>query len=330
MRVILLLGAGFCVPAGLPIGAALFDSAPAPHSRKATCAVERTLSAWHRWRAENPESPAECFISDVFQSTSTENLTLWPSLIRFLGYRLAEPFATFYRYENRTSRSRDNLFEARLCAAHDAWWEAVLTNVGPDDQLSVITTNWDIWIERALRPRPMPRSRRPGFHYGWGAEKLEATTAYPRSPWRKEPYIHGSVPLLKLHGSLSWSVEGDRLLKYGDLRPAFRGDVAIVPPLRYKVPPSWAGDLWQMAKDALARATHVVVVGYSFPAYDDRLERLFREALSQSNPDVHVFDPNADEICARLDQLIGVSLSFPHAGLPEGIPAVQAILSGAS
>lgn len=326
MEIVLFLGAGFSAPAGLPVGNALFESPAFPHSRKAAVDIQRTLSAWSAWRADNPERAAEEFISMVYESDSIECVSLWASLVRFLGYRLADPFATFYQYDGRTSRSRDNIFEAGLCASHQEWWDTILPFTYRGVKLTVITTNWDIWIERALRPAPLKRRPRPGFNYGWGPERLVATTAYPRSAWRKNPRISGSVPVFKLHGSLNWALERGHLAKYGDLRPAFRGDAAIVPPVKCKVPPGWAANLWDKAMSAIANASRIFVVGSSFPEYDLELRRLFHKACEESRPVIDIFDPNAELVRARLREFVQSRAIITHPGLPEGVADLEIVL----
>jgi len=322
-----LLGAGFCAPAGLPLGAKLFDGSVVAHSKRAARDVQRTLSAWEAWRAKHPGDAAEEFISRVYESDSLESAALWPSLVRFLGYRLAQPFATFGRYDGKTSRWRDNIFEARLCVAHEVWWDSILRFAMPAERLTVMTTNWDIWVERALRPRAMQRPYRPGFNYGYGAERLAATTAYPRSAWRKDPQVSGSVPVLKLHGSLNWAVENNELVRYGDLRPAFRGDAAIVPPTKRKATPRWLSDIWRQAAVALTTADKLVMVGYSLPEYDEEVYRLLREGLCERLPPVHVFDPNVDKVVRRLTRLLpGVSV-ISHPGLPEGLSEIASVFA---
>lgn len=53
------------------------------------------------------------------------------------------------------------------------------------------------------------------------------------------------LTLLKLHGSLSWAVRGGQLEKYSDSRPAFRGDVAIIPPIEQKEFANWLHPIWK-------------------------------------------------------------------------------------
>jgi hypothetical protein len=116
-------------------------------------------------------------------------------------------------------------------------------------------------------------------------------------------------------------------VKYGDLRPAFRGDAAIVPPTQHKVPPSWAEDFWQQARAALEGADCVLAVGYSFAPYDTHVWNLFKNSVLISRASIHIFSPNAAAICARLSATLpGLGIAA-HSGLPEGISDVAAILT---
>lgn len=322
---VLFLGAGFSVPAGLPSVADLFTPIEFAHSEKAIQDIDTILNAYQKWRLDNPSLHTEEFISDLYRNFLNPEFgkpLLWPSLVRFLGYKLAYPFARFY---GRGSRSSDNIFEAKIASDHKLWWEHIFSTT--ENKFTVITTNWDIMIERALRPTPTKRRPiRPGFHYGNGAEMLKATSAYPNSKYRENPLINGLVPLLKLHGSLNWAVEHGLLVKYGDLRPAFRGDAAIIPPLKTKFIPEWASAIWKNASTNLQEADLVLIVGYSFPEYDTRILDLFDQAIKNSPKQIHVFDPNAQKIIARLEQRWKHISIYSHNAIPEGIKEITRIL----
>lgn len=206
MNLVLLLGAGFSVPAGLPVGNALFEANLVPHSKKASRDIKETLSAWDAWHTGNPHGRAEEFISAVYASNpigqmlrveNHDGLTyaftrygkgLWHSLVRFIGYRLANPFARFYG----TGRSHENIFEARVCDAHKAWWDAILSLSSAGHALTVITLNWDIWVERALRPRPTPRLLNWSFEEYLTGGTIAAPA--PSFPWRLRAAPHPGLP----------------------------------------------------------------------------------------------------------------------------------------
>lgn len=322
MGFVLFLGAGFSAPAGLPLGKSLFEGQIFSHSRKAFRDIEATKNAWNEWTTANPQGTAEEFISWA-HDYPLQNRAVWPSLVRFLAYRLAGPFTRFYHHDGKTSRSSDNLFSAHVCETHRVWWDAIFPKIWAGTDLTVITTNWDICIERALRPRPTISPKRPGFNYGKGRNSLKATN-YP-TRWKKCDSLSGSIPLLKLHGSLNWAVEHGDLVVYGDCRPAFRGDAAIVPPAKFKSQPTWSLGLWQEAQDALLRAEVVAVVGYSFPAYDLNILNLFEKSFAASEKKIHIFDPDAHSVANRIENVIGSNHLVLHPGLPVGNALLQSV-----
>jgi hypothetical protein len=96
------------------------------------------------------------------------------------------------RYSNRVNRPSQY-------AIHRQFWDTIL---GKTNDLTVVTTNYDILIERALRHRPMRRS--PGCFYG-GLPRPQHLkgAAQPFSIRSPERLIEmtGTIPVYKLHGS---------------------------------------------------------------------------------------------------------------------------------
>lgn len=330
MSVVLVLGAGFSKAAGSPLANQLFDVAPLAASRRADSAIKLVMSSYEDWRHDNPGAATEAFVTHVWNTSGLFPGTgaLWTALVYFLSLRTSQDFARFYAYECKVSRSGDNIFSAHVGAAHDAFWSAVFGTVGMDAPLAVVTTNWDIWIERGLRPRRVPRRHRPGFHYGDGPEGLVAGSAHPRSEYRGNPVISGTVPLLKLHGSLSWALVGQSLQKYGDLRPGFRGDAAIIPPVRGADIPTWLQPTWERAEDVLRRAHLVVVAGYSFPDYDPEVRELFERTLGSRPIPIHIFDPSARTVAVSVRSFLPRASVEQHTGVPEGCGALSGVLMG--
>ena len=201
----------------------------------------------------------------------------------------------------------------------ETFWDilfGVLTDV------SVVTTNFDILVERGLRHVPRPRAKRPGFHYGFGPENL-AGGGYPSYAHIQKIRADGNVPLFKLHGSVSWSVRDGELVKYHDCRPAIRGDAAIVAPLVEKTVPAYLRPTWTAAGQHLAGARIWIVVGYSLPWYDKAVRSLFQEA-AQSDTTIHVFDPDPG-VASRFRALTHDVHS--HPGLPDGFNDLDALLT---
>ncbi len=184
------------------------------------------------------------------------------------------------------------------CDSHLALWSRSLAVAS-----GVVTTNYDITAEQAMRHRAMSRPRSPGFHYG-GINRPQVAHASARPFARGMPEdidIVGLIPLFKLHGSLNWALRSaaadldptiERFVElYGDLRPAFRsgGDSAIVPPILEKNVPTWLAPIWEQAESCLRDAESWIVVGYSLPANDVALVDLFRRAAGAHLRSVEVW-----------------------------------------
>ena len=212
------------------------------------------------WHARTSGAPEE-YLAELASSGGRR----WRDAVWFVSLVIASKMGEL-RWIGGQLRLAGHHIEKRSPAALEQFW-TTLFRIQPD--ISVITTNYDILAERGLRTAPRPRVPRPGFNYGFGYESLAG-----RSLETRRSYIVGRVPLLKLHGSVSWSLERGQLVKYHDCRPAIRGDAAIVAPIVGKTIPRHLQRTWQVARSCLANASTWVVIGYSLPPYDE----LVREA----------------------------------------------------
>jgi hypothetical protein len=95
----------------------------------------------------------------------------------------------------------------------------------------------------------------------------------------------------KLHGSLNWSLEPEGLIVYCDLRAAFRrgGTAALIPPLSREGCPPWLEPVWDQAFATLSNVDVWIVAGYSLPAYDTEVRRLFSAANHDQR--IAIYDP---------------------------------------
>lgn len=143
--------------------------------------------------------------------------------------------------------------------------------------IGIVTTNYDIMIEKLLGP--FSTGRLGGFNYGIYEEQLIGRHSV-NSRWSYGPVtITGKIPLLKLHGSLNWALEDDKLVKYIDCRPSRgkRYKVILLPPgntelHRYLEP------IWNQAYDVLSNSDIWIFCGYSIPDYDSSIRNLLKSA----------------------------------------------------
>lgn len=166
----------------------------------------------------------------------------------------------------------------------------------------IVSTNYDIAVEKLLGP--LSSGRLGGFNNGTAGEELSGRHSVS-SRWSYGPVtITGTIPLLKLHGSLNWAVSRDgELIKYIDCRPSRgrRYDVLVLPPARSRVHDQLAAT-WQQAHEVLSKADAWVVCGYSIPAYDNAVRDLLKAASSRVSR-VCVCDINPDPVRQRLSAI---------------------------
>jgi hypothetical protein len=219
---------------------------------------------------------------------------------------------------NRTI-TRHNINRTTGVPVHEAFWTAVFSRT---TAVTVLTTNYDILAERGLRVEPRPRVPRPGFRYGESAEILEGG-GYPSYSHIRPVFACGTVPVLKLHGSVSWSLRSERIVRYHDCRPAIRGDALIVAPASEKRLPDCLRLTWETARESLASAATVIAIGYSLPEYDRSVIGLLRSTNPRCR--FHVFDPDCN-VVTRYEGLLGRTV-VAHPGLPDGLRDIADILT---
>jgi SIR2-like domain len=178
---------------------------------------------------------------------------------------------------------------------HQKFWDS-LFRVTRD--ISVITTNYDILVERVVRHRPMRRPLSPGcFYSGLARPQILKGEAQPFSAWAPERSIEmtGTIPIFKLHGSLNWTVNDQSIVAFQDMRPVFRhgGTAAIIPPVPEKTVPEWLHKVWDEAESSLRRSNTWVICGYSMPDYDKKVWELVQKAGSGRPLTIFLLSPEA-------------------------------------
>lgn len=310
--VALILGAGFSAAADVPLANKLFDDRPEVDRVTRRKLVDRVITRWNAWRSKK-HGPVEQYLAELANTDAREYLDAkW-----FIGLVVALQMGQLQMVGPNLTITKHNLDRTSHPELEKFW--TVLFGARTD--VSVITTNFDVLAERGLRHVPRPRVKRPGFHYGSGPESLEGG-GYPSYSHIQKIRIAGHVPLLKIHGSVSWSLRNGKLVKYHDCRPAILGDAAIVAPIVEKTVPNYLEPIWMAAKDHLCRAGTWIVVGYSLPCYDKAVRALLLEAV-KADTAIHVFDPDT-AVASRFGEL--TSNVRTHPGLPEGIQDLSNLL----
>jgi hypothetical protein len=177
----------------------------------------------------------------------------------------------------------------------------------------------------------MKRPHLPGFYYGGfdRNQKLRGASQ-PFSRFGPEKWITttGSVPLLKLHGSLSWSISDGIIEMYQDLRPVWRhgGTAAIVPPVTEKYVPRWLQSVWTTANRELCESDIWIVVGYSMPDYDVQVKELLSNCAGNRSIRIIICDPNSESIMQKYKDIAPNSRIVCLEALPDCLGDVAQFL----
>ncbi|MCC7169269.1 MAG: hypothetical protein IT459_02375 [Planctomycetes bacterium] len=166
---------------------------------------------------------------------------------------------------------------------------------------SIITFNYDLLYDWGLSAVGM-MLRTPMLSYGLGGratQSHEADQLFMTATNCIVPPYSGSIPLLKLHGSLNWmsceacgqiTIYPSECIEWDDIRidgyelacagcRSARLSPLLLPPSEDKEMKPLAF-VWQHAEQLLDAADLVVFIGYSLPEYDVHALDLFRRTCS--------------------------------------------------
>lgn len=255
----LLLGAGFSKWAfNLPLVDHIFDFDISTTNEQESRKLELLESDWSKWRSKNLEGTPEKFIYwSIYKSSHRRSRIIW-----YVNRRLTEPFMTRISgsytaamFDERVVRENEQIIKIKK----------FLLSIVHFKLNGIITCNYDTIIECALGTS--------GFNYGIPSEQLYGRGLNPQFPWQNAHVrVSGEIPLLKLHGSLSW----DSAVKYTSGKPGRAGNALIVPPAPEKEPPAELADIWSYAAKVLGRSECLIVFGFGFNPYDVALLEFLR------------------------------------------------------
>jgi SIR2-like domain len=275
---------------------------------------------YEKWQHDHPKEFPEQYMGHIYNRAINGYAPKWKWVVEYVSCVIASagtPPGSLNRnprYSNRINRPSDS-------EIHGAFWATVLED---SDELAVATTNYDILIEKVLRHRPMLRPRLPGCFYG-GLPRPQHLkgAAQPFSVHSPERLIEmtGTIPVYKLHGSLTWALSEDTVQTYQDMRAAFRhgGTAALVPPIPEKPVPPWLRPVWNEAAMALRRSNTWVVCGYSAQSYDTEVRELLRRGGNGRPIKLLLLSPESTSLVSRWREIVPNANIVPLPGLPEGI-----------
>jgi SIR2-like domain len=151
-----------------------------------------------------------------------------------------------------------------------------------DTRNTILSFNYDLTVEEALR------ALGTSFNYGFSSSSVHRN---------ESGHDQGSeLLLLKLHGSINWSICNDRVVNgqtvidfdkvdlYRDFGALCQGrlEPLLIPPTWRKVAFGALSEVWGKAVEALATATRIVIVGYSMPVIDQHFKYLLAAGLQRN------------------------------------------------
>ena len=341
-KVVVFLGSGFSVDLGLPITSKLQDQilevSPPLEEAQREAFISRQISAFWREVFGWTRSRARPALEDHFtQSDLAANsghylgMVYGPKKLRALRRMTIHRIFTLLDKQPTPAPHIDALI-SRLLGAFD---------------LSVVTTNWDIMVERCLERQCAP------FFYS------------RQGDLRRPPELATGIPVWKLHGSGNWgycdvcrnlitseitlgktTVRFGWLLEEEDFR-LFRGGKSIAQNLgtafrqcvgcggrtavrvatfsyRKHLDVPFFQSIWDDARESLRTAERWLFIGYSMPEADVEIRHLLKTAeLSHTNgtrPRIDVVLKDDDAAGLRYQRLFGRAVqSTSSAGIQRWV-----------
>jgi len=253
----LLLGAGFSKwAADLPVAAGLFDFEVNPSGQKERARLEMVRQLKKDWDERHPQANSEQFIEYILasQNEKAKRAVLW-----YVVRRLSEPYICREWHAQRWRRhvlmiDENRKFDRPGVKAAQTFLSKFMMQLS-----GIVNTNYDLLVEYALGTKL--------FNYGHQGEHLTGRGAYPVSQWKNPVVLRGTIPLAKVHGSISWDADG----RYTDGRRGLTGNALIVAPTPEKKPPGTLRREWELSGQILRNSSRLLVFGFAFNPYDEAL-----------------------------------------------------------
>jgi hypothetical protein len=106
------------------------------------------------------------------------------------------------------------------------------------------------------------------------------------------PVPHGSIELLKLHGSLNWAAAGVPLSLRSEIFDPVALKVIQAPLTNKPVTEEPFNSVWKKARRAVRAARRLIVIGYSMPVADGLVRSLFATDLESVLQEVVIVEPD--------------------------------------
>jgi SIR2-like domain len=312
MRAIaLFLGAGFSKPWGLPLTKDLLpvleekwrpiiEMFPKRYERQLATRVQAN---WLEYQSYCQGSVDE-FVRMLQTGERGASDLSFKDLAYFLAMQLGVKQSIVREFNRQPQFTRHHIrMQWKILPAYN-----VITNELDNKPLrGIVTTNYDLVVKKILGPHAT--GRLGGFNYGRKGQPAQGKHQLSTQDWYGPTIINGTIPLLKLHGSLNWAESKRRIDVYVDCRPCLKKGLSplIVPP-RDSSHNEILSQIWQQASDVLKDADVWIFCGYSFPPYDNDVRGLLASSASNLRR-VVILSPHATDVEQDVRDFLKASVS---------------------
>jgi hypothetical protein len=311
----LFLGAGFSKPWGLPLTKELLPSSkeeweqiieekfPRKYQQKY---ARRVQVSWLKYLDECQGSGSVDQFAEKLQTDEQGAMGLpFDDLAYFLAVRLAVEESETREFHMQTQ------FVGHHFGMQDAvlpCYDGIIQVLDRDSLRGIVTTNYDLVVEKILGPDAT--GRLGGFNYGTQGQPLHKRHhEFNTQRWYHRETIDGTIPLLKLHGSLNWASSKEKGIDiYVDCYPSLTQGhhPVIVPPHSDILQYDLLSKIWQKASEVLQGADIWVFCGYSFPPYDEDVRDLMKRSASILRR-VVILSPHATALGQNIRNILNAS-----------------------
>lgn len=315
MRAIaLFLGAGFSKPWGLPLAGELL-----PDSEEKWALIikmfqrnyqkelaESVQKSWLKYRNECKNS-VDIF-AQALQLDKRGAMDLpFADLARFLALRLGVMHSGFPGYFGGASRyTSHHIQQQRNILSCYRELVEVLEEYSLE---GIVTTNYDLVVEKILGPST--KGKLGGFNYGRQGQPAQGKHQINSQRWWGPVTIDGTIPLLKLHGSLNWALsDKEDIDVWVDCRPSLSRKYRplIVPP-HDSSHDKILSQIRLKALEVLSSADVWIFCGYSFPDHDiDKDVGKLLRASAYILRRVVILNPHAEGIEKKVRDILNASV----------------------
>jgi len=231
--------------------------------------------------------------------------------------------------------------QGHLTASASESHTAILERLKQDD--SILTFNYDLVIEASLKNANMWNPRD-----GYGEEFHGVTGSWSKN-WIEDRQIGNEqeprssrVQLLKLHGSVNWTLYKNKLVRLkprplvvrtNRTSPVF-DKISILPPgFDKKIDKNPYKKFWKTARLKMEKCNTIIIIGYSLPDADILAKALFAEVVRKRAArkhflrQLHLADPS-DSVKQKLTELFVPALNektmvFKYKDLSDFVSKIE-------